>query len=285
VTISEHIDLAAEILGSADVAEPRREAESLLAFAIGRDRTFLIAHPEHEPTLPEELRFREFINRRAAREPLQYIIGRQEFYGLEFEVTPAVLIPRPETEVLVEHALRLIKADTIDLFCEIGVGSGCIAVALLANTPGLRAIGVDISDEALEIAGRNAARHNVIARLDLRRSDVFSSLEGERFGMIVSNPPYVPIRDVATLQREVGEYEPLMALTDNNDGLTVIRRIAAEAPLHLRPGGHLLLEIGFGQHLAVGALFDGPMWRGAAMLDDLQGIPRIVAATLTDGNQ
>ncbi|HEY6188148.1 MAG TPA: peptide chain release factor N(5)-glutamine methyltransferase [Pyrinomonadaceae bacterium] len=270
------------ILQRSGVAEARREAVSLLAHALRRDLTFLLTHPEHTLTSTDASRFRAMIERRAAGEPLQYITGRQEFYGLEFEVTPDVLIPRPETELLVEKALELLKeSDEPPRICDVGTGSGCIAVTLLHESkhPVARMMGLDISPAALEVAARNAARHDVRERLDLVASDCFAALAGgrARFSMIVSNPPYIDEDAIADLQREVRFFEPRGALTPGADGLSLIRRLLTDAPSFLFPGGHLLLEIGFDQHSAVRELIDGRVWRLLDIYGDLQGIPRIVA--------
>jgi release factor glutamine methyltransferase len=211
---------------------------------------------------------------------LQYITGHQEFYGLDFEVTPDVLIPRPETELLVETALELLdETNNAPLICDVGTGSGCIPVALLHEAAKARAIGLDISMTALRIAARNVARHNVLERLTLLASDCLSALDSRaaRFTMIVSNPPYVAEAALAGLQREVREHEPRVALTPGGDGLRIIRRLIADAPRFLEVGGHLLMEIGFDQHEAVERLVDPQAWQLLDIHKDLQGIPRIVA--------
>jgi release factor glutamine methyltransferase len=271
---------AARVLSEAGVPEARREAMSLMEYVIARDRTFLITRPETILTLTDVERLREVVERRAAGEPLQYITGHQEFYGLSFEVTPDVLIPRPETELLVEKALELLGQSVApQLICDIGTGSGCIPIALLHERPGLRAIGLDISLNALRVAARNAKRLAVSERLSLIASDCFSALQsmGMRFKMIVSNPPYIAEGDLTGLQREVRDYEPRAALTPGADGLGVIRRLLSEAPLYLEPGGHLLLEIGFDQHEEVHQLIDQTVWQLLGIHKDLQGIPRTVA--------
>lgn len=274
--IAETLTQATEILRKSGIAEPRREANSLLAFALRKDRTFLITHNIDELSDAEEAAFQAILKRRAAREPLQYITGRQEFYGLDFTVTPAVLIPRPETETIVEQAIGILNAQADPRFCEIGVGSGCISVAILHNVEQAAAVGLDISEKALKIAHLNAENHRVSERLDLRVSDVFSRLTGEKFDLIVSNPPYIPRADIAELQAEVRDFEPLNALTDGGSGLSIIERIIRGAPRFLKPRGFLLIEIGIHQAAAVKEAFDGKLWRGVEILPDLQGIPRTV---------
>jgi release factor glutamine methyltransferase len=276
--ISEILKKATEILHSGGIAEPRREASSLLSFAIEKSKTFLIAHSEYELTIEEEINFQKVLQRRANREPLQYITGKQEFYGLDFIVTPDVLIPRPETEMIVENALEILKLRQSARFCEIGVGSGCISVSILHNVPMSSAVGLDISEKALEIAKRNAEKHQVSEKLDLKISDVFSCLANEKFDLIVSNPPYIPRRDIENLQREVRDFEPLNALTDGGEGLSIIEKIITDAPKFLKPRGFLLIEIGFGQAEDVRRMFDAKIWKMIEILPDPQRIPRMVKA-------
>ena len=282
LTIAEAIVEAAFILRRAGVAEARREAGSLLAHVTARDRAFLITHADDALAAPELVLFRKAVARRAAGEPLQYITGHQEFYGLDFEVTRDVLIPRPETELLVETARDLLTEAEPQppVICDMGTGSGCIAVALLReHAPDARAIGIDISVAALRLAARNAARHSVGARLALLAADCFSALDpaSARFTIIVSNPPYVPEEDLPGVQREVREHEPRVALTPGGDGLGVIRRLLTDAPQFLVAGGHLVFEIGFNQQSAVADLVDQRVWTLLDVHPDLQGIPRIVA--------
>ena len=270
---------AETVLREAGIIEARREAISLLAFAITKDKSFIYAHPEHDLSADDAVSFDWVVKRRAKREPLQYITGKQEFYGLEFEVTRDVLIPRPETEMVVEHAIPLLNSGRS--FCEIGVGSGCIAVSILVNSPKLVGTGLDVSSSAIELARRNAERHSVSGRLRLIESDVFERLPaGERFDLIVSNPPYVPIRDLDGLQPEVRDFEPVVALTDGLDGISIIRRIIDQAPNHLTSGGYLLMEIGFDQAAKVAQVFPGELWHEPRFFPDLQGIPRLVKAQL-----
>ena len=285
VTIAEALREAAARLRVAGLDEPRREAGSLLSHATRRDSAFLITHADEALTPAELATFREGVARRAAGEPFQYIAGRQEFYGLEFEVTPDVLIPRPETELLVETALEILRGEESPLLCDVGTGSGCVAVALLHELPSARGLALDLSPAALAVAARNAARHGVAGRLRLLHSDCFDALRAEghsatRFDLVASNPPYVAEADLEGLQREVREHEPRAALTPGGDGLSVIRRLIDEAPQFLKPGGHLLIEIGFGQHERVEALVDPNVWTLLEIREDLQGIPRAVVLRL-----
>jgi release factor glutamine methyltransferase len=259
------------------VPEARREAGSLLSFVLGKDRTFLISHAEDPVDEASVERLRGLVERRAAGEPLQYITGVQDFYGREFWVTPDVLIPRPETELLVEAALEVTTSKDA-LICDVGTGSGCIAITLLCEMPGARAVAVDKSGEALEIAKVNAAKLGVTDRTVFVVSDCFDALDPDefQFDLIVSNPPYVSESALSGLQREVRDHEPLVALSPGPDGLTVIRRLLTEAPAYLKPNGHLLMEIGFDQGEHVRDLIDESIWSLLEIRPDLQSIPRIV---------
>lgn len=282
LTIADALREAAAKLRVSGVADARREAGSLLSHALGRDRAFLITHADERLT-PEQLRsYLSTVGRRAAGEPLQYITGVQEFYGLDFEVNENVLIPRPETELLVETALEILKATRSPHVCDVGTGSGCIAVSLLHARRDARAVALDVSPAALEVAARNAERNGVADRIDLFVSDCFDALahDAARFDLVASNPPYVAEDDLESLQREVRDHEPRVALTPGGDGLSVIRRLVAESPRHLRPGGHLLMEIGFDQHERVAELVDPRVWTLLDIRRDLQGIPRTVVLRL-----
>jgi len=267
---------ASHVLQGAGVPEARREAGSLLSFITGKDRTFLISHAEdelHEQSLDQ---FREAVERRAAGEPLQYITGVQDFFGREFRVTPDVLIPRPETELLVEAALELLDATPI--ICDVGTGSGCIAVTLLCEIGSAHAVALDKSPAALEVAKLNAGNLSVAERAVFLVSDCFESLDSReyQFDLVASNPPYVPAEVVAGLQREVRDHEPLLALSAGADGLSIIRRLLQDAPPFLKQGGHMIMEIGFDQGEKVQSLIDESVWRLLELRPDLQGIPRIV---------
>lgn len=261
------------------IAEPVREVSLLLAAAIGRRREFMIAHPEYRLTGEEFSKFEAFIKRRAKREPLQYILGRQEFYGHEFIVGPGVLIPRPETENLVRIATESLSETDEPKILEIGIGSGCISIAVLKLLPAARIIGVDISPRAISYARLNAERLNVSPRLYLIQSDLFDAFADVKFDAILTNPPYVARDELSTLQPEVRDFEPQEALTDGGDGLSLIRQIVAAAPAYLRSGGGLFMEIGFGQSGRVGELFAADeRWTGVTFEKDLSGIERTAVA-------
>lgn len=276
--ISEILKTAAEVLHLNGIAEPRREANSLLGFALQKDKTFLIAHSEYKLSPAEEKQFQNFLRRRAKREPFQYITGKQEFYGLDFEVTKDVLIPRPETELIVESAIEVLPENA--KFCEVGIGSGCISVSILHKVKTASAIGLDISEKALHIAEKNAETHNVFDRLELKISDVFDILSDEKFDLIVSNPPYISSEDIKNLQTEVRDFEPLSALTDGKDGFSIIKKIIEDAPNFLKPHGFLLMEIGFNQSDKVKQMFSSKIWQSVEVLPDLQNIPRTVKAQI-----
>ena len=264
------------MLQAAGVPEARREAGSLLSFVIGKDRTFLISHSDGSLELAELDRFREVVARRAEGEPLQYITGVQDFYGREFRVTPDVLIPRPETELLVEAALEVMAGVVAPSICDVGTGSGCIAVTLLCERTDARAIAVDVSEAALKIAAQNAQMLGAGERIEFKISDCFDGLEKTKFDLVVSNPPYVAAAVIAGLQREVRDHEPLVALSPGADGLSVIRRLLQQGPAFLKTDGHLIMEIGFDQGEAVQTLIDPELWSLVEIRPDLQSIPRIV---------
>lgn len=274
--ISEHLKTAAEVLRKSEVSEPHREAASLLAYVLRKDKTFIIAHSEEDLSAEEERQFQKVLKRRAGREPFQYIVGKREFCGLDFMVTKDVLIPRPETEMVVETAFEVLKANA--KFCEVGIGSGCIAISILHRLQMTTAVGLDISKKALRIAEENAKTHRVSERLELKISDVFENARDEKFDLIVSNPPYISGEEMKTLQPEVRDYEPHAALTDAKDGFSIIEKIICAAPRFLKEDGFLLMEIGFGQWGEVEKMFDRKVWRKLEILPDFQKIPRVVKA-------
>jgi release factor glutamine methyltransferase len=280
-TIAKVLEEAAAELERGGVPEARREAGSLLSFILGKDRTFLISHAEDETDESSLGRFREFVERRAAGEPLQYITGVQDFYGREFRVTPDVLIPRPETELLVEAALQIV--DSAPFICDVGTGSGCIALTLLCEIVNARAVAIDKSASALEIAKLNAQNLFVADRALFIESDCFDAFDSREYGfdLIVSNPPYVAEKALVGLQREVRDHEPLVALSPGGDGLSVIRRLINEGPAFIKPNGHMLIEIGFDQGEAVERLIGVSAWSLREIRPDLQGIPRIVVLQKT----
>lgn len=274
------IGAAAAKLQNADVENAARESRLLLGFVLQKDETYIFAHPETELSVDEIKRFDKAVERRAAREPFHYIVGSREFYGLEFIVTPDVLIPRPETELLVEDAIRFLTEAEDPLFLDIGTGSGCIAVAMLKNAVNAVGHAVDISPDALAIAEANAVRHGVIGRSGFYLSDAFSAVQEIEFDLIVSNPPYISTDEMLDIQPEVIGHEPSIALTDGADGLSIIGNIIENAPRYLRRGGKLLIEIGASQSPRVGDMFSRQIWSDITFIPDLQQIPRIASARI-----
>ena len=264
-------------LGSLPTA--RRDAELLLMRLLGVERAWMMAHPDAELTAEQVERFEARIARRARHEPVQYILGEQEFYGLAMKVTPAVLIPRPETEHLVEAVIAKVGRDAAVRICDVGTGSGAIAVALAHELPRAQVTAVDVSRAALDVAAENAQRHEVAERVRLVESDLLSAVRGERFDVMVSNPPYVAEGEV--LEAQVREYEPHGALFAGPTGLEVYRRLIPEAWEVLIPAGWLVMEMGHGQREALRELLAG--WDAVSFVGDLQGIPRVAIARRSGG--
>lgn len=278
MTIAEALQTSARRLADMDLRDPGRDASYLLTFAISRDRAFVIAHPEYELSSSEAAKFNSFIERRSMSEPVQYITNKQEFFGLEFFVDPSVLIPRPETELLVEHSLDFLRSRTSRRFLELGVGSGCISVSILKNEIGASGFAFDVSENAIKTASRNAEAHGVADRLTFDVSDLFDNVPQEQFDLVVSNPPYIASDEYAELDREVRDFEPTIALTDGNDGLSVIEKILLTSPKYLASGGLLLVEIGWKQSDAVLGMIDPSQWSSVEMIPDLQGHMRTLKA-------
>lgn len=258
------------------VAQPRRDAELLLLHTIKRDRAFLLTHPETELAAEQQAQYEAWLRRRAAHEPIQYILGEQEFFGLTLYVTPDVLIPRPETEHLVEAMQARIPPDRQFHIADVGTGSGAIAVALAYALPQAFITALDIAESALAVARRNAETHHVNERMRFLKSDLLSAVAVERFDAIVSNPPYVADGDRASLEVQVRDYEPATALFAGPSGMDIYERLIRQAHDALKPGGWLLMEMGLGQRKAVAQLLSG--WDNVSFVDDLQGIPRVACA-------
>jgi release factor glutamine methyltransferase len=276
-TIAETLKRASECLREASIPNDLLDAQTLLAEALGQDRTYLIINYNKVLSDADVTRYWALIERRASGEPLQYITGHQEFFGLEFEVTPDVLIPRPETEIIIEETIRIVQREEFDrpLIIDVGTGSGCIAVTLTREINRLSAVATDISTAAVMVAKRNAARHGMIGRIDFIAANLFDAFAEIPFAdIIISNPPYVAQQEMATLQREVRDWEPRVALTDFSDGLGFYRRLLGDAPARLKQGGYLICEMGYTQSEAIKAMINRAIWTEPQLLDDLQGIPR-----------
>lgn len=279
-TISETLNLAIQELRAAGVPNDLLDSQTLLAAALGKDRTYLIINFSEQLTSEALEKYQALINRRTTGEPLQYITGRQEFFGLEFMVTPDVLIPRPETELLVEEMLRLAQGINQPLIIDVGTGSGCIAISLARELEGAKVIAIDISVGALRVARSNAQKHELQNQVAFIEGDLFSGIEaGTKADLIVSNPPYIAAEELPGLQREVRDWEPKTALTDFGDGLEFYRRLLREAPAYLKPGGHFICEMGYRQSAKIQALVDRNIWTAPTILQDLQGIERIMVVT------
>ncbi|MGA2741445.1 MAG: peptide chain release factor N(5)-glutamine methyltransferase [Bryobacteraceae bacterium] len=261
-----------ELLEDAAVGVARLTAEVLLAHALRRDRAYLFGHPEHELSEIEWLHYGRYLHERMQGKPTQYITGRQEFYGREFRVTPDVLIPRPETEHVVETALRL--APRAEHILDVGCGSGILAITLRLESGGA-VWATDISPAAIRVAAANAQRLN--ATVSFVACDLMSALADGSMDLIVSNPPYVPLGDKAGLQREVRDWEPHEALFAGPTGLEIYARLVRDAARVLRPGGWLIMELGFNTSGRVAAMF-GDNWQALETVPDLAGIPRVIAA-------
>jgi release factor glutamine methyltransferase len=279
--LKQAVDSAYQLFVENDVPSPRLNAELLLLFVLSRERAYLYAHPERELTPDEQSNFDEVVRERARGCPTQYITGHQEFWGLDLLVSPAVLIPRPETEHVVETVLELVKEYRFDgpgrlKLVDVGTGSGCIALAMASELPHAEIHACDISEEALEIARVNAARLALGGKVLFRKSDLLSVYAGEHFDFVISNPPYVGECDADKVQKQVREFEPRVAVFSGREGMEIYRRLVPQAHKHLRPGGWLVAEIGYSEEDNVRNLLAG--WAEIQVTPDLQGIPRVVAA-------
>lgn len=270
-----------EYLAGKGVENARLEAEWLLCEALSLSRIGLYLNFDKPLQEAELVSFRSMVARRAKREPLQHILGTQEFMGLEFSTTAAALIPRHDTEVLVTEALRAVPAARRVL--DIGSGSGCIAIVIARNLPDATVVSVDISPEAIELARRNAVRNEV--QVDFRQGSIFEPVQGEFFDLIVSNPPYISETDIEKLQPEVRDFEPRIALAGGADGLDFYRQIIPLAPDHLTPGGWLLLEVGAGQSEEVTEIFANNSFSAIFSAKDPAGIDRVVGGQLKNQGQ
>jgi release factor glutamine methyltransferase len=282
--LKQAVDAAYELFVSSDVPSPRLNAELLVLFVLGRERAFLYSHPEYELTSEEQSQYEEVIAERARGCPTQYITGHQEFWGLDLLVSPAVLIPRPETEHVVETVLELVKdysrehlADCTLRIVDIGTGSGCIALALTSELPRAEIYAGDISEDALEMARVNAARLGLGQRVLFRKSDLLELYDGQQFDFVVSNPPYVGESEADKVQKQVREFEPKIAVfCGDTDGMGIYRRLIPQAWNALKPGGWFVAEIGYSSEQNARELLKD--WADVQITNDLQGIPRVIAA-------
>jgi len=283
VTLKDALTSAVDRLSAAQVGSPRMNAELLAMFTLGCDRAFLFAHPERELTIEEQARLEDSLSQRARGVPAQYITGHQEFWGMDFIVSPAVLIPRPETEHVIETVLQLAnennggRAPGIPIhIIDVGTGSGCIALALAKEFPYAEIHATDISSSALEVAHANAARHQFESRVRFRQTDLLHGIDPGSFDFVVSNPPYVGESEADEVQLEVRKFEPRNAVFAGPTGLEVIERLIPQALATLRPGGWLVIEISGSIVEGVKRLFGE--WQQVQITNDLQGIPRVAFA-------
>jgi len=256
----------------------RRDAELLLLDLLGRDRAWMLAHLDDEVGFECAEQYIARLERRFAGEPIQYILGEVEFYRLPFRVTDAVLIPRPETEHVVEKALELAKSFAAPRIVDVGTGSGAIAVSLAHEMPDAAVTATDLCSGALAVACENARRNRVAERIRFLQGDLLAPVAHEQFDIVVSNPPYVPETERELLAVEVREFEPAGALFAGEDGLRVLQHLIPQAFAALSPGGYVVLEIGHGQEPPVGALLGDAGFDKIEFAADLQGIPRVAWA-------
>lgn len=282
VTVLEVIQRSTEYLTRKGVESARLQAELLLAHVLRVPRLRLYLEFERVLGEAELAALRELVRRRGAREPLQYLLGTVNFCGLELAVTPAVLIPRPETELLAERAWTFLTGrggPAAPAALDLGTGSGCLAIALAVHCPRAEITATDVSPAALAVARGNAARHGVESRIQFLPGAGFAGLPpGADFDLIVANPPYIPSGEIAHLQPEVRDHEPRVALDGGPDGLAVLRQLAAEGGAWLRPGGRLMVELGDGQAESAAGLFGASGWTGIAVENDWTNRPRMLIA-------
>jgi len=278
MSLKEVVDAAADFFQDSEVPSPRLNAELLLMFVLGCDRSYLFAHPEQLLKPEEDARYREVVRERAGGCPTQYITGHQEFWGLDLLVSPSVLIPRPETEHVVETTLELVRLRDPEAplrMIDIGTGSGCLALAFAKELPKAEIHACDISEPALEMAGINAARLR-LERVQFKKSDLLSAYPAEHFDFVISNPPYVGEMEADKVQKQVKDFEPRIAVFSGMEGLDIYKRLIPQAEEAVSSGGWLVMEIGFSTEAKVKALLTG--WEEVITTADLQGIPRVVAA-------
>jgi release factor glutamine methyltransferase len=256
----------------------RSEAQLLLAHVLGWTPTRLYTDFDFIPDNAKRADFRELVRQRSAGKPVAHLLGRKGFFLLDFDVTPDVLIPRPDTETLVTEALQLAKPLPGPRILDVGTGSGCIAISLAHQHRTATVTAIDISEKALGVARRNAEKHSLLDRITFRQGDLFEAVPGEMFDLIVSNPPYIPTAHIAGLDADVRDYEPHLALDGGVDGFVVVDRLLAGAMAHLAMGGHLLFEIGYDQEVEARARVERHGYELAPTTHDTGGQPRVLRA-------
>ncbi len=280
-TIGRVLRWAAEDFGKRGSPSPRLDAELLLAHALGTDRVRLVIDADRELDTPELTAYRELIARRRSGEPVAYIRGTREFFGLELVVDPRALVPRPDTETLVEVALeRTRQRSEYGRALDLCTGSGCVAIAFAKTRPTWRVTATDVSAEAVALAWENARRQGVAFSLATRVGDLFAPVEGSRFELVVANPPYIPSRAIGGLNVDVRDFEPRAALDGGDDGLELVRAVVERAPRHLEPGGVLAIEVGHDQAVRAEALFHAAGFSAIERRRDYGGHERVVSGRL-----
>jgi release factor glutamine methyltransferase len=278
MNVKEALQRASFCLREKGLPQPRREAESLLTAALGVSLAWLYAHDDAVPDKMNLDTFFQWVNRRAAGEPYAYLAGEKEFMGLMFDVNPAVLIPRPETELLVEAVAAFFTSSQSPRLLDVGAGSGAVAVSLAVLLPAARVTAVDISQAALSVAAANARRHAVTERVRLLHGDLYGPVLGETFDAVISNPPYIPAAEIAALQNDVKDFEPRLALDGGDDGLLFYRRLTGELDALAARPSLLAFELGMGQFPAVQMLCQKAGYTQTRRLHDLARIPRVILA-------
>ncbi len=276
-TIGGILEWTKQYFSGKGVDNPRLDAEVLLSHILCRDRLYLYVHYDQPLSVEELAAFRECVRKRAARVPVAYITGEKEFFGLTFSVSPAVLVPRPETELLVETVVKRLAGKSAPRIVDLGAGSGAITVSVLTQLPQATAVAVDISAAALAVAQTNAKRHAVAERVEWKQGDFWQPVSG-LFDAIVSNPPYIPAADVRALAPEV-QNEPVLALDGGLDGLDYYRRLLSDGDAYLAPGGFIAIEIGINQAAAIGSLAGQSPFIVADVTADYAGIERVMVLT------
>ena len=281
--ICEALKSSSNVLSLSEIENPRVDSEILLAETLGKNRSFLLAHNQDSVDDPFLSTFFLKVKERSSGKPLQYITGKQEFYGLEFEVSPDVLIPRPETEILVEETLKQLSEEPFNLV-DVGTGSGCLAVTLATYLAQTKFWAIDLSEIALQVAKRNALRHHVTKRIQFLHGNLLNPLHSRvtknSIDIIVCNPPYISLDELILLQREVKDWEPHLALVGEVLESNIYSRLASQALLWLKPEGILILEIGAGMEKKVCHLFQAP-WNLLNVSQDFNGVPRVVVVKKT----
>lgn len=276
-TIRRIVKWIADDLAGRQFGSPRLDAELIVAHALGLDRVKLYLDLDRPLAAPELAEIRALVARRRKHEPMAYLRGRREFFGRDMIVSPAVLVPRPETETLVERALELLPKESAGRVLDLCTGSGCIGVTLLAERTSVQGVLTDLSPEALGIAKQNAEKYDVLSRADLRDGDLFAALAKDvaAFDLVVANPPYIAARERASLDADVRDFEPAMALFADDEGLAIVRRIAEGAAPHMTAGASLLIEIGAAQGSATRAILESAGYTDVRIHADLAQRDRV----------